>query len=205
MAEPKDISTILEMIKQMFEKMMGTPFSTSTPAGTSSLTPSTTSTPVVTATMGVTSEELKSESDKPSSLPRSTKLCLFNYVFTLVTDLKVELDERNMDNQNPFSPKMLCSLSNFCPRSEIQLTESPLILRGTVKALTIASSNERYCQLSRPNAEGKFSKHDKASIAPALEEKAPKFYPPEDIKEPLSDERKPKPTNSNQGLFPRHF
>lgn len=41
---------------------------------------------------------------------------------------------------------------------------------------------------------GKFPHHDKAPAATPVVEKPPKFYPADDIKKPLSNKRKPKPT-----------
>ncbi|KAL0432116.1 UNVERIFIED_CONTAM: 60S ribosomal protein L6 [Sesamum latifolium] len=41
---------------------------------------------------------------------------------------------------------------------------------------------------------GKFPHHDKAPAAAPVVEKPPKFYPADDIKKPLSNKRKPKPT-----------
>ncbi|KAL6584154.1 hypothetical protein OROMI_003443 [Orobanche minor] len=41
---------------------------------------------------------------------------------------------------------------------------------------------------------GKFPLHEKVAAAPPPEEKPPKFYPADDVRKPLSNNRKPKPT-----------
>ncbi|KAH6800463.1 hypothetical protein C2S52_000927 [Perilla frutescens var. hirtella] len=69
MAEPKDLTAMFEMMKQMFEKTMGTSSSASGPTGTSVITPSAISTPTITATAEITPEGPKSKPYKPSSPP----------------------------------------------------------------------------------------------------------------------------------------
>ncbi|KAH6763743.1 hypothetical protein C2S51_014992 [Perilla frutescens var. frutescens] len=125
MAEPKDLSAMFEMMKQMFEKTMGTPSSASGPAGTSDITPSTTSTPAVTATTEITPEKLKSESNKPSSSPTTHADTVMDKaeapVSTLVLNPTLLQQVSLGDEDNPIDPdlglhtKALAKKKKSCP------------------------------------------------------------------------------------------
>ncbi|KAB2017568.1 hypothetical protein ERO13_D08G158701v2 [Gossypium hirsutum] len=50
---------------------------------------------------------------------------------------------------------------------------------------------------------GAFPRHDPKPKAPVATEKPPKFYPTEDVKKPLLNKRKPKPTKLRASITPR--
>ncbi|PSS11101.1 60S ribosomal protein like [Actinidia chinensis var. chinensis] len=49
---------------------------------------------------------------------------------------------------------------------------------------------------------GVFPRHDKKPAEPAAAEKPPKFYPADDVKKPLPNKRKPKPTKLRASITP---
>ncbi|XP_057510727.1 60S ribosomal protein L6-like [Actinidia eriantha] len=49
---------------------------------------------------------------------------------------------------------------------------------------------------------GVFPRHDKKPAEPAAAEKPPKFYPADDVKKPLPNKRKPKPTKLRSSITP---
>ncbi|CAH9093477.1 unnamed protein product [Cuscuta epithymum] len=49
---------------------------------------------------------------------------------------------------------------------------------------------------------GVFPRHDKKPVEPAVPEKPPKFYPADDVKKPLVNKHKPKPTKLRSSITP---
>ncbi|MBA0697832.1 hypothetical protein Goari_021356 [Gossypium aridum] len=81
-------------------------------------------------------------------------------------------------------------------------TRNPDLIRGVGKYSRSKMYHKRGLWAIKAKHGGVFPRHDpkpKATVAP---EKAPKFYPAEDVKKPLLNKRKPKPTKLRASITP---
>ncbi|KAH6789023.1 Ribosomal protein L6 family protein [Perilla frutescens var. frutescens] len=89
----------------------------------------------------------------------------------------------------------------MAPKSA-KATRNPELIPGVRKVSRSQMYHKRGLWAIKAKHGGKFPQHNKAASAPALEEKAPKFYPADDVKKPLSNKRKPKPTKLRPSITP---
>lgn len=75
-----------------------------------------------------------------------------------------------------------------------QTARNPELIRGVRKLSRSQMYHKRGLWAIKQKSGGKFPVHGKKEVAAAVEEKQPKFYPADDVKKPLSNKRKPKPT-----------
>ncbi|KAL2497417.1 60S ribosomal protein L6-3 [Abeliophyllum distichum] len=85
-----------------------------------------------------------------------------------------------------------------------RVTRNPELIRGVRKHSRSQMYHKRGLWAIKAKNGGKFPTHDKKSVGaePAAAEKAPKFYPADDVKKPLSNKRKHKPTKLRASIIP---
>ncbi|KAL1542802.1 60S ribosomal protein L6 [Salvia divinorum] len=83
-----------------------------------------------------------------------------------------------------------------------QKTRNPELIPGVRKVSRSKMYHKRGLWAIKAKNGGKFPVHAKQEAAAAVEEKQPKFYPADDVKKPLSNKRKPKPTKLRASVTP---
>ncbi|KAL6584156.1 60S ribosomal protein L6 [Orobanche minor] len=84
----------------------------------------------------------------------------------------------------------------------VKSTRNPELIPGVRKVSRSQMYHKRGLWAIKAKHGGKFPLHEKAAAAPPLEEKPPKFYPADDVRKPLSNNRKPKPTKLRARITP---
>ncbi|KZV50909.1 hypothetical protein F511_10480 [Dorcoceras hygrometricum] len=83
-----------------------------------------------------------------------------------------------------------------------RVTRNPELIRGIRKASRSQMYHKRGLWAIKVKNSGKFPHHEKAAEAAPVTEKPPKFYPADDVKKPLSNKRKSKPTKLRASITP---
>ncbi|KAL0282838.1 UNVERIFIED_CONTAM: 60S ribosomal protein L6 [Sesamum angustifolium] len=83
-----------------------------------------------------------------------------------------------------------------------RITRNPELVPGVRKISRSKMYHKRGLWAIKAKNGGKFPHHEKAPASAPVVEKPPKFYPADDIKNPLSNKRKPKPTKLRASIIP---
>ncbi|GER37852.1 60S ribosomal protein L6 [Striga asiatica] len=81
-------------------------------------------------------------------------------------------------------------------------TRNPELIPGIRKVSRSRMYHKRGLFAIKAKNGGKFPHHEKAAAAAPVAEKPPKFYPADDVKKPLLNKRKPKPTKLRASITP---
>ncbi|XP_052181112.1 60S ribosomal protein L6-like [Diospyros lotus] len=91
----------------------------------------------------------------------------------------------------------------MAPKTTPRVSRNPDLIRGVGKFSRSKMYHKRGLWAIKAKNGGAFPRHDKKpTAAPPVAEKPPKFYPADDVKKPLVNKRKPKPTKLRASITP---